>query len=75
MSLMYATPTSLDTPFRFAGPATVVRVFCASKPRLQIQEMRTEGQAVAEAGDRLTALALYPQQVMLTYQKEFRTEL
>ena len=48
--------------FRFCGPATTVEVYTPTPPRLVI---RSEAQAVAETGLRLSRLALTPDQVSL----------
>lgn len=47
---------------RFCGPATTVDIFCITVPRL---ELRTEGQAVSETGERVARLVLFPEQVEL----------
>nr|KAG5714528.1 hypothetical protein BaRGS_006974 [Batillaria attramentaria] len=48
---------------RFAGPGSVVSVYCRTEPRLQVAEVRTHAQAVSETHERLTQIALYPSQV------------
>lgn len=45
---------------RFCGPATTVDIYCITPPRLEI---RTPGEGVAEAGNRMTQLCLYPEQM------------
>lgn len=47
---------------RFCGPATTVEIFCLHSPRL---ELRTQGDAIAEVGDRMTKIVLLPEQVNL----------
>ncbi|KAL8557904.1 hypothetical protein ACOMHN_064338 [Nucella lapillus] len=47
---------------RFCGPATTIEIPTPSRPA---KEIRTHGQAVAEAGLRISRLALYPSQVDL----------
>nr|KAG5688205.1 hypothetical protein BaRGS_027800 [Batillaria attramentaria] len=37
---------------RFAGPATVVKIFCKREPRLVVTDIRTAGQFISEVGDR-----------------------
>ena len=56
------TDCCLLVSFRFCGPATSVDVYTPTRPRLQI---RTEAEAVAEAGLRFSRLALTPDQVSL----------
>ncbi|XP_025091209.1 uncharacterized protein LOC112562280 isoform X1 [Pomacea canaliculata] len=47
---------------RFCGPATTVEVHCVLTPRV---EVRTEGEAVSETGERIARLTLTPDQVEL----------
>ena len=44
------------------GPASTVAVHCSSPPRV---EVRTEGEAVQELGQRIARLVLTPQQIDL----------
>lgn len=53
---------------RFCGPATTVRVWCPVPPRLGPRELRTEGEGVAETGERVAQLTLTPGQVDLLTQ-------
>lgn len=46
--------------FSFCGPATTHEIFCVTSPRL---ELRTYGEGVAETGNRLASLVLYPDQL------------
>lgn len=52
----------LDGIFRFCGPATTVNIHCLTPPRLEI---RTQGDAVSETGERLARIVLTPKQVDL----------
>ncbi|XP_070206138.1 uncharacterized protein [Littorina saxatilis] len=45
---------------RFAGPATTIKVFSVSKPRLHVH---TEGEAVSEIGRCFTQIILHPDQL------------
>ena len=55
--------------YRFVGPATKVRVHCPIPPRV---EVRTEGEAVSELGQRLANLVLTQQQLLLMSKKHPR---
>ena len=69
-------PTKADTcihcaspSFRFSGPATSVKVYCSTDPRLAQQpEQRTLGEAVSETGRRFTHMVLHPRQVGVIHQ-------
>ena len=54
-----------STPDRFAGPASTVRVFCVTAPRLHLDiHLHTEGHSVSETGKRFThQIVLHPAQV------------
>lgn len=54
---------------RICGPATTVDVYCVNAPRL---ELRTEGEAIAEAGQRMVRLQLYPEQFGLVHERKSR---
>nr|KAG5688055.1 hypothetical protein BaRGS_017809 [Batillaria attramentaria] len=49
----------LDIVSRFVGPATSVSVHCVVPPRV---EVRTEGEAVSEVGERMARVVLTPHQ-------------
>ena len=56
--------------YRFAGPATSVKVFCSTHPPLATPEardhgVRTDGQGVVETSHRFTQLVLHPEQLKL----------
>ncbi|KAK7095128.1 uncharacterized protein [Littorina saxatilis] len=58
----------LDLLSRFAGPATTVKVFCPSAPRLATvhhSDVRTQGEGVSETGNRFTPveIVLHPSQM------------
>ena len=54
-----------STHDRFAGPASTVRVFCVTAPRLHLDiHLHTEGHSVLETGKRFThQIVLHPAQV------------
>nr|KAG5688058.1 hypothetical protein BaRGS_017812 [Batillaria attramentaria] len=52
----------LNMVSRLAGPATTVSVHCVVPPRV---EVRTEGEAVSEVGERMARVVLTPRQVGL----------
>ena len=60
--------------YRFVGPATKVRVHCPISPRVKVPrvEVRTEGEAVSELGQRLAYLVLTQQQLHLMSGKKPR---
>ncbi|XP_076452141.1 uncharacterized protein LOC143287758 [Babylonia areolata] len=62
--------TYLELLARFSGPATSVRVFCALRPRLHMDVVRTEGEGVSETGRRFTQIMLTPFQQALQNSHE-----
>ncbi|KAK7489347.1 hypothetical protein BaRGS_00019455 [Batillaria attramentaria] len=57
----------LELITRFAGPATTVEIHCVVPPRL---EVRTEGEAVSEVGERIARLVLTQHQLEIFHQKD-----
>lgn len=57
---------------RMCGPATTVEIFCVTRPRVEI---RTEGEGVSETGERMTLIALYPEQMRLLSSQSARVFL
>ncbi|XP_070176889.1 uncharacterized protein [Littorina saxatilis] len=60
----------LELISRFGGPATTVKVFCSSAPRLakaHRSDVRTKGEGVTETGNRFTPvdIVLHPGQVQI----------
>ena len=50
---------------RFAGPATTVEVFCPAAVSKASKEVRTEGEAVSETGERFMEFVLYQDQITI----------
>ena len=60
--------STINLYFRFAGPATSIKVFCSTHPPLATADarddgVRTDGQGVVETHHRFTRLVLHPEQL------------